>query len=95
LLDKKIASIEAVQRAAYELSDKYNFDIKQKKQISISIQNKDNKRIPKGLKKLFKNRVLDHQVRISTENEFKNIREIIFAQAFEPIDNLDDFLKNK
>ena len=38
------------------------------------------------------NNLLDHQVRLEVSQEFKIIREMIVAQAFEPCDNLKDIV---
>ena len=94
-IDSKIYSIKAVKKASYDFSDRAWFFIKEKDKdkISITITPKE-KQIESNNQLIlnFMNNLLDHQVRLEVSQEFKIIREMIVAQAFEPCDNLKDIV---
>lgn len=94
--DPVIYSIQAIRNSAYDFTDRAWIFIEETNEnkiyVSLKLKNLDT---PLGLiKDNFINNVLDHQVRVSVENEFKAIREMIVAQAFEPCANLNDVLNN-
>jgi His-Xaa-Ser system protein HxsD len=96
LFDSEIYSIEAIRNSAYDFTDRAWIFIEEtnenKIHVSLKLKNSDS---PLALiKDDFINNVLDHQVRVSVKNEFKAIREMIVAQAFEPCANLNDVLNN-
>lgn len=94
--DSNIYSIKAIKNAAYDYLDKATFQIKantpDKITVSINPRPKDYN-LSDSLMADFKNHVLDHQVRIEVGEDFKNIREMIVAQAFEPCDNLQELVE--
>ena len=99
--DSNIYSTKAVKRAAYEISSNTSAEIKFKdnKMISviISMNNQNVADVDKFIRK-FRDLVSDHQIRLDVEEEYRIIRQIIVAQAFQPCDNLKeiiDTLKNE
>jgi His-Xaa-Ser system protein HxsD len=61
--------------------------------VIVYVRNKDQSK--DNLEKLasdFSDCVLDHQVRFLVNKEFKLIREIIVAQAFQPCDDIKDIV---
>lgn len=93
VFNKDCFSEEAVKRACMELSDAYDFTISSTEtEIVVA-----SAQIPGGLheepEKILRFCVLDHQVRIDTENRFRTVRELIVAQAFAPCDNLQEMIE--
>lgn len=93
--DSSVYSLKAVKNAAFDCSDKASFQIETvpsgKILVSIAPKLKDSEFI-ESFEMDFKSHVLDHQIRIEVSDEFKLIREIIVAQAFEPCDNLEEII---
>ena len=92
VLDGNIYSIKAVKNAAYDFTDRAWIRLETQKNnvLSISIKPKNPDSSLRFLKYDFINHALDHQIRIDVGKEFKTIREMIVAQAFEPCENLDE-----
>lgn len=91
-LSPSVYSIQAVKNTCYDFSGSAWIEIKIQEEscITVILEPKDNSI---GIKNEFMNRLLDHQVRIDTAKEFKIIREMIVAQAFEPCDNLSEVVE--
>lgn len=92
-LDPSVYSLKAVKKAAFDLSQKASFQIETLPSDRISVvltAKQQNPGSAESLKTDFTDLVLDHQVRIDVSDEFKLIREMIVAQAFEPCDNLQE-----
>lgn len=91
--DSNVYSLQAVKNAAYDYNAKAWFHIRlnEKGKIIVSVTPKSE--ISETLQSDFINHVLDHQVRIDVSGEFKIIREMIVAQAFEPCDNLKEIVE--
>ena len=91
-LDGNIYSIQAAKNAAYDYTARawFHLETKENNVIAISIKPKYPEDSFSTLKSDFMNHVLDHQIRIDLGKEFKAIREMIVAQAFEPCENLDE-----
>ena len=89
--DIEIYSKQAVKNACYDYSGNCFFSIEQT-DSRIVVKLKAQKELLPGQIDLnkFVNHVLDHQVRIDTEKEFKTIREMIVAQAFQPCENINE-----
>ena len=91
-----VFSLQAIKRAIHDANIYHCATIEvfddEKVTIKIDLDNiKDgNQKLERKLNKL----VFDNQIRIETEKEFKNIRNIIVAQAFFPCENLDEVLKD-
>lgn len=93
--DDAIYSEQAIKNACYDYSNEFAFSLSKKGQKTIV----EFKPIISGSgdhTKLnqFMNHVLDHQVRIDTAREFKTIREMIVAQAFQPCENIDEVVSH-
>lgn len=95
-LDGNIYSIQAAKNAAYDYTGRawIHLETKENNVIVISIKPKNPEDSFSTLKSDFMNHVLDHQVRIDVGREFKTIREMIVAQAFEPCENLDEITEH-
>lgn len=87
-------SIEAITFSAYDLMSSASIQIKKlDNKAIVYIRNKDQSK--NNLEKIasdFNDCVLDHQVRFLVNKEFKLIREIIVAQAFQPCDDIKDIV---
>lgn len=99
--DSGIYSTRAVKRAAYELSNSTSVEIKFKENRTISaiisLSHQDVTDSEKFIRE-FRDMVSDHQIRLDVEEDYRVIRQIIVAQAFQPCDNLKeiiDTLKNE
>jgi His-Xaa-Ser system protein HxsD len=92
LFDTKIYSLRSIKNACYDFSGEcfFKLDIAEENGANVKLKTKD-PNIKFDLN-CFLNCVLDHQVRIDTENEFKTIREMIVAQAFQPCENLEEIV---
>ena len=92
-LNSSVYSITAIRNALFGHSDKFFIKINEDNlQIVVEVMAKD------GSSDFpvhdFYNNLLDCQIRLDTEKEFKVIREMIVAQAFEPCDNLKDVISH-
>lgn len=81
-------SMEAIRRACHEVSDSVSLEITGLGDHRAVVSVADGS-IPHG----FRAAVLDHQVRIDTEAQFRTVRELILAQAFAPCDNLAEIVE--
>ena len=89
--DEAIYSEQAVKNGCYDYSNDFVFSIcKEHGKIVVSIQPLDPYSKNNDELNHFINHILDHQVRIDTAKEFKTIREMIVAQAFQPCENIDE-----
>ena len=90
--DQTIYTLKAIKRAISDFSDKANSIIENTSQgkVQVLISPIQNKLFNSDdIEKDFKNLVSDHQINIEVEEDFKDIRQIIVAQAFFPCDNLE------
>jgi His-Xaa-Ser system protein HxsD len=94
VLNCKIYSLKAIKNAAYEFLNTAFITISEvsSDEIAINFSLKLTSEDLPSLVNKFKNSALDHQLRIDTENDYKVIREIIVAQAFEPCDNIKEIV---
>lgn len=91
--DKDIYSLQAVKRTAYDYSSRLWILIQEKNnQLIVYLKSKKPIDSQQQIKLDFINHALDHQVRIDTENDFKAVRQMIVAQAFEPCENLEEIV---
>ena len=89
--DDTIYSEQAVKKACYDYSNEFVFSIyKEQRKIVVKLQPLASYAEDSDKLNRFINHVLDHQVRVDTAKEFKTIREMIVAQAFEPCENIDE-----
>jgi len=93
--DSNIYSASAVKRAAYELSNSTNVEIKliedRTIRVVISMNNLNVTDSEKFIRD-FRDLVSDHQIRLDVEEDYRVIRQIIVAQAFQPCDNLKEII---
>ena len=93
--DSKVYSLKAIKNAAYDYTNKATIQIETSDPNKIVVYmtpKSSNSKIIKALILDFKNHILDHQIRIELNAEFKVIREMIVAQAFQPVDNLQEII---
>lgn len=92
--DLEIVTLKALKRACFDFLDKASLDIEPISKGKIIVQVKPNKAVNTDiLISDFKNSALEHQTRLETEEDFKAIRKMIIAQAFEPVDNLKEIVE--
>ena len=88
-VDKRIYCEQAINAACYKFTD--NCHIHQ--QISeddiniilVTIEAKENRAIDETFAKQFCNELIDQQVRVTIEDKFGHIRDLIVEEAFKPI----------
>ena len=81
----------ALKNAAYRFLSDWQFEfetIDDKFKVSITSLHKNQNNAE--MKELFQQAVLDHQIRVDTANDYKLVREMIIAQAFEPCENVGE-----
>jgi His-Xaa-Ser system protein HxsD len=89
--DTSIYCLEAIKNASYDFTDRADITIKtlSSQRIQVCLRPLDARGILEvSLASSFTRNVLDHQVRLDVAKDYKLIREMIVAQAFEPVDNL-------
>jgi len=93
--DTRIFSLTAVKRAAYEFGEKceiiFSEIIDGQFKLTITFEHLESTE-KKALIKMFRQSVLDNQVRIDVEKDYGAIRRLIVAQAFHPCDNLTEII---
>jgi len=95
-LDSNIYSKDAIKLAIYDYSDNYYFKLTKdstKYKIIITPKRNEDSFIDNLIAK-FEQTVLDYDIRLKIEKDFKVLREIILAQAFAPCDNLEEILES-
>jgi His-Xaa-Ser system protein HxsD len=91
--DTALFSARAIKNAAYDFSRRAeaHIEMASENRVLIFLTPKPHGAGPAdSLATDFKRHVLDHQVRLEINQEFKTIREMIVAQAFEPCENLSE-----
>jgi His-Xaa-Ser system protein HxsD len=95
--DVAIYSMDAVKNASYDFTDKANIFIEMvsgnRLRVTLEPKKDMNSSERDSMSEDFIRLALDHQVRIDVAKEYKLIREMIVAQAFEPVDNLEQVMK--
>ena len=89
--DLSIWSLRAIQAAAYELAEASATIITSTSDKIVRVKlryDASRDQSPQEFIDKFMAKLLDHQVRQDTFKEFKVIREMIVAQAFEPCENI-------
>ena len=97
--DSDVYSVNAVKRAVYELkasnavmeintgADDGSIN------VVISYKGGDIESVNELINDL-RESILDHQIRLDIEEEFRPIRQLIVAQAFHPCDNIQEIIEN-
>ncbi len=91
-LKKEIYEKEAVLSAAYKYTNRCTILIEPLDELTVGVyfesadENIDLPQIAKD----FCNEVLDQQVRLDVEKRYGNIRDLIYQQAFAPLQNLKE-----
>ena len=91
--DLSIWSIRAIQATAYDLAGVSSTRLTpaSDKMVRIEIHYTETReQSPEEVIDMFMAKLLDHQIRQDTSKEFKVIREMIVAQAFEPCENIGE-----
>lgn len=92
--DKRLYSTEAIKKACYDFLDKATISLREDTSniiVRFKIKRNDKENTHKLLDD-FRNSVLDFEIRILIENEYRLIREMIVAQAFAPCDNITEII---
>jgi His-Xaa-Ser system protein HxsD len=97
-LDADIYSIDAIKNASYDFTDRAYIFIEKVSinKTRVNLEPKINMEPPERgtLAQDFIQSTLDHQVRLDVARDYKLIREMIIAQAFEPVDNLEEVMES-
>lgn len=81
--DSSTASLDAVQRAAYRLSDRISCEISEKAgELGVTIHPSDPEADMRGLLAEFRNEVLDQVLRERVRAETGEVRNLVLALAF-------------
>jgi His-Xaa-Ser system protein HxsD len=94
-LDSSVYCLDAVRSATYDFGGKASIKIAQLAPEKIRIKFIPHQSLTSSVETLvseFYDLLLDHQVRITINKDFKTIREIIVAQAFQPCENLQEII---
>ncbi len=84
----EIYSVEAINASCYKFSGDFYIHQEQNKQESIvivTLQSKDDKAINETVCKEFCNDLIDQQLRVTTNDRFGHIRDLIVEEAFKPV----------
>lgn len=91
--DAKVYSLEAIKNASYDFTEKATIVIEAASagriQVNFKVPVSISEATPDSLISEFIRLVTDHQIRVDVGRDYKLVREMIIAQAFEPVDNLD------
>ena len=84
----EIYSLEAINASCYKFSG--NFYIHQEKDdknnlIVVTLQSKEENQITENICKEFCNDLIDKQLRVTTNDRFGHIRDLIVEEAFKPV----------
>jgi len=87
-IDARVYSLEAIKQALYQLTNKYFIEIRAISDISIEVDiaPKGKMDVPENIRDQIINEMLEFQIRIDTENEYKTVRDALVRRAFEPVD---------
>ncbi len=81
--DSSAHSVDAVQRAAYRLSDRLSCDVRQKEgAVDVTLHIADEESDPDALLAEFRNEVLDQVLRERIRSETEDVRKLVLALAF-------------
>lgn len=86
-INLELYSKKAVTNATYKFTDKFyiKMELVSDSKISVCFTAKDNSIVTEETINEFFNELIDHQIRINVENDYKAIREEIVKKAFNPI----------
>lgn len=83
-----IFSTEAINASCYKYSGNYFVYLEmdqQNKCIIVTLQSKDNQQVTETVCKEFCNDLIDQQLRVTTNDRFGHIRDMIVEEAFKPV----------
>lgn len=88
-VDKRIYCVQAINAACYRFTDQcYIHQMVSSKNndiILVTIEAKEGHSIKESFAKQFCNELIDQQVRVTTENQYGHIRDLIVEEAFKPV----------
>ena len=85
IVSTEIYSVEAINASCYKFSGDFYIHQDLKKQESsviVTLQSKDDKTISETVCKEFCNDLIDQQLRVTTNDRFGHIRDLIVEEAF-------------
>ncbi len=91
--DTAVHTLEAIKNASYDFTERADISIElvTPGKIRVSLSPIKNLGSPiDSMSSDFIRHALDHQIRLDVGKDYKLIREMIVAQAFEPVDNLEE-----
>ena len=83
-----VYSLEAINASCYKFSGDYYIHQELNKQeniVVVTLQSKDEKAITENICKEFCNDLIDQQLRVTTNDRFGHIRDLIVEEAFKPV----------
>jgi len=93
--DKTLFSKEAVIETSSKFTHNYYINIEYTKEnykIYIQLKNSNTEDL-NIIAKEFYSELIDQQIRIDTEKKYSKIRDLIVKQAFSPVENLQEEVK--
>lgn len=88
-VDKRIYCEQAVNAACYKFTDRcyihQQIPEDDSNIILVTIEAKENNVIDETFAKQFCNELIDQQVKVTTEEKFGHIRDLIVEEAFKPV----------
>lgn len=94
--DIRVISLAAIRRAAFDIAGECETQIQMLSEHKARVEftsTKESGHATEVLLAEFSSKVLDHQVRLEVFEDFRVIREMIVAQAFEPCENIGEVMK--
>ena len=90
-VDKKIYDIKTITQTSYKFTDKYYIHIKSISEdvVGVYFENKESTISLEDIANQFSNELIDQQVRVDTERDYRNVRDAIVKQAFSSIEPKD------
>ena len=94
--DMRVTSLVAIRRAAFDIAGDCDTHISLISEYVARIEFKPKNEsglVTGALMADFSRKVLDHQIRSEVFEDYRVIREMIVAQAFEPCENIGEVMK--
>ena len=88
IVSTEIYSLEAINASCYKFSGDFYIHQELNKQdniVVVTLQSKDEKAVSEIVCKEFCNDLIDQQLRVTTNERFGHIRDLIVEEAFKPV----------
>ena len=84
-----IYSLEAINASCYKFSGDFFIHQEMDKEnncVMVTLQSKENNTVSETVCKEFCNDLIDQQIRVTTNDRFGHIRDLIVEEAFKPVE---------